>query len=961
MSRQHSSIFTETAFDPIECEHLINAIANGKAVLFLGAGVSVGAKLPTWRTFMEELLKKYDSLRNAKPKKMQKEVDREKAEIRQCIEKEDYPRAFELFGLRTAHHPEFLNSIRAQLKGKWNEVHAILTTIPFQLVLTTNLDTLLEDTKSDRYEAILYDNEGAFYTAVRASSLATVNTRKNTPLVYIRGHVKNLSDKQSEIFGEAAFRSLSRNAFYNTCMSTIFATRTVLFVGCSLKDPDILRLLEQNKKAFTPDAAREEGRHFAILPDFEAGELTKELLEKHYGVKTISYSIPNGDTGSGQRNSAVQYGSKGDVRSASEKIGLDAFSKCVLEILKRIAGAAAKRISEERSLLFFGQSDFSQKKACKQLIRDICVLTGSDRGDIFFIEQPNSRKLRRFAEHLPPVKADDDKEQSKSARKAAKNTAEPFTDSICSTLLLQRKIEGDFVYLKNTVDRKSRERDLKSQNYSNPGKGNLGFAAKYQELDSRVQSELACPILADGECVGVLNLESFTLDAYTADHLEAAKVAANEAGAAYVAAIRRSLASRGIGVCTRMEQGTECATLANIFAADPLQKDTPLKFILWRRDFIDGKLHEYSPFKGEKLAGAPLLDYFLDTTEPIQSLAEICCIERRRIVVADSESELKKMPHLIRLNEKGVRAYRIKGPVIGIPIRSMGHLAGVLVAWRKHWDVGNRHSEARFLVAAERMHRIADVLANLLDESHLEQATDLLCKLLRASSDGGGYNAVTSILSVIEQFHENSQESFLPFPRIRLFVGPPENRKAEPFMCVWHSNHPEFDCAYDKQKFETVESGEHDEYFKYTLRRSKTDPYARVQDVIVNRYGKACPDSNRESFVKAAAGCWIVAPIAKAAYAPTEVSAVTRNKSDFVESYSLLGFVSIDSHKPADPSSAERPEPEDVVGILPPDERDRRLRFQRRFADVLTHILASHLVDDDTRAKIRAGAGKRIG
>ncbi|MEQ1751732.1 MAG: GAF domain-containing protein, partial [Prosthecobacter sp.] len=450
----------------------------------------------------------------------------------------------------------------------------------------------------------------------------------------------------------------------------------------------------------------------------------------------------------------------------------------------------------------------------------------------------------------------------------------------------------------------------------------------------------------------VLNLESDIRDAYTADHLVVAKRFAEQAGAAYVAAHRRKLAAEGLEPCfgEMTQESTKysnrnCRPLKELFDADELLRDK-MNFILWERDFDTGVLAAHHNH------GRITRNPFTYSFEEDMALAVSCYIERRRMTVDDAKADILRQPS--SLNAEGVREFDILGPVIAQPIRSRGHLAGVLVMWSSSAVVP---IDLRlFCLTAERMHRITDVLVNVPDQDireltqsdgskicyppvdKISGAKNLVNKLLQAASVSKTRRTIAEMLKLLV-----CTTDIQPFGRVRLWLKcniPDESqqpsRNSDSWLCVATYSGSEFvqKNSPAEDEFIGCVSDSDDQFGSYTRHRAPTDPYARLQ--YPQMFGGK-GDTNTGSLKKDPKGCWIVGPIVRPKFK------ILNSVSDDPE-FELLGFISVDSHRPIGKEFKDRTEFHDVVKI---DKHEQLLRFQRRTVDLVTHLLADLLTDPE--------------
>ena len=156
--------------------------------------------------------------------------------------------------------------------------HAELTQIKFNLVLTTNYDKLIESS---------YAKPGYIpktYTHSNAADFADALWRNDFFILKAHGDV----DHRTEIvITERDYREIIfRSRGYRAALSAIFTTRSVLFVGVSLNDPETKLLLSYLHDAFHGCGAK----HYALVSSHAFSETEASRWEKDYKVRCIRYN-----------------------------------------------------------------------------------------------------------------------------------------------------------------------------------------------------------------------------------------------------------------------------------------------------------------------------------------------------------------------------------------------------------------------------------------------------------------------------------------------------------------------------------------------------------------------------------------------------------------------------------------------------------------------------------------------
>jgi len=192
---------------------LVERFAHGNGTVFVGAGISLGARLPSWGELMNHL--RADLGNEVGPST-------------------DYLHIAELF--ETKHNrpalvrylKERLGDVRFQL----TKAHELIVGLPVQRIYTTNFDNLLEQASQKRQ---INRNVISNTSHVAFSDTSTLS------IVKLHG---DLSDPNSIVISARDFYSyLAKNPVVADLLKIELQTRTVLFLGYSFSDPNLSMIL----------------------------------------------------------------------------------------------------------------------------------------------------------------------------------------------------------------------------------------------------------------------------------------------------------------------------------------------------------------------------------------------------------------------------------------------------------------------------------------------------------------------------------------------------------------------------------------------------------------------------------------------------------------------------------------------------------------------------------------------
>jgi hypothetical protein len=211
---------------------LVDAVRRNDCVLFVGAGLSQGAGLPGWASLLSRILSWYEenSVRLA-----------DLADIQKLIEEKDLLPAAE--AIKDGVNPEIfrraLSSIMDDENLSPSQTHLLLPTIPFSAVLTSNYDRLLERAygKVAQLPRVITHNSGTALTAALHE--------RRFYILKVHGTIEHV---ETIILGRRSYRELVHgNQAYIEHIRTLLRTKTFLFVGFSLSDPDLRLILDREQ------------------------------------------------------------------------------------------------------------------------------------------------------------------------------------------------------------------------------------------------------------------------------------------------------------------------------------------------------------------------------------------------------------------------------------------------------------------------------------------------------------------------------------------------------------------------------------------------------------------------------------------------------------------------------------------------------------------------------------------
>jgi hypothetical protein len=257
---------------------LRESLASGKLVPFVGAGVSMHASsLPSWSELLEQLLSEgvgrrfidQNEEQRLRQLKQSQRLDELATELVRALPKSLFVGTLERLFDRDAQTADLT-------------AHGAIVSLGPSMVLTTNYDRLLEHAI-----ARIIGRSPAVFTHLSADNFLR---RLNGPLSQKRPLVLKLhgdiTDPSSIVISRNDYsRILHDNKALHAAMSVVLATRTLLFLGYSLRDRDLLHWLEAQAALVKQSGSP----HYMLVdPEKDTASNARDLLDT-YGVEVVEF------------------------------------------------------------------------------------------------------------------------------------------------------------------------------------------------------------------------------------------------------------------------------------------------------------------------------------------------------------------------------------------------------------------------------------------------------------------------------------------------------------------------------------------------------------------------------------------------------------------------------------------------------------------------------------------------
>jgi len=240
-------------------QELSQEMGKGNVVLFVGAGLSIGAGLPNWGALIRPLAERIG------------------------YKGDDLLKAAQFYENRNGRHA-LISYLRDQLDTTGiepTENHDLLAQLPINIVFTTNFDDLLERA---------YRKAGRSVNLVVGAAELPFWDESKVNLVKSHG---TCDRPDSFVITERDYNTIYRsNAMIVQQLNALLATKVFLFIGYGVSDPDFKQIYDQ----LSIDLGRHQRRPYLVT--FDVDEFKMEDLERR-GYHVISL------LGEGDRNAQL--------------------------------------------------------------------------------------------------------------------------------------------------------------------------------------------------------------------------------------------------------------------------------------------------------------------------------------------------------------------------------------------------------------------------------------------------------------------------------------------------------------------------------------------------------------------------------------------------------------------------------------------------------------------------------
>lgn len=259
-------------------QELVDAFKSERAGLFVGAGLSQSAGLPNWEGLLLDLI---DLVKENQFNNNQDYID----ELTK-LAKDTSKYLIVAQELKDNLQDDFRKYIMKKYDEECpapKEIHRKLIKLPYKFIITTNYDTLLEDAFVEVFA------KQAKVRTFRESADVSYDLWGNRQFI-LKAHGDASSPQQGIVLTEKDYREIIFNMLgYQSILQTLFSTKTILFTGSSLVDPELKLLLSFVHNAFHGGGPK----HYALINSDEMNSVEADNWRKNFNIQIIPYSPNN--------------------------------------------------------------------------------------------------------------------------------------------------------------------------------------------------------------------------------------------------------------------------------------------------------------------------------------------------------------------------------------------------------------------------------------------------------------------------------------------------------------------------------------------------------------------------------------------------------------------------------------------------------------------------------------------
>jgi NAD-dependent SIR2 family protein deacetylase len=258
-------------------EELIEYFKKGYCGIFVGAGLSQGAGLPSWDKLLTELIDKVVETKTAPDSKIR--------EFRKLIKQPSkyLMLAEELKETLPSELPAYIKERFDDKSINPTDAHLNLVKLNYAFIITTNYDILIERAYTKVY------NDFPTHLTYKDAAAINYNLWNNEKFI-LKAHGDARSAPKEIILTEKDYRNiLYKETGYQSVLQVMFSLYNIVFFGASLNDPEINLLLGFIHNIFHGGSPK----HYALMNKKELTNTEADRWRKDFNINIIPYDPHN--------------------------------------------------------------------------------------------------------------------------------------------------------------------------------------------------------------------------------------------------------------------------------------------------------------------------------------------------------------------------------------------------------------------------------------------------------------------------------------------------------------------------------------------------------------------------------------------------------------------------------------------------------------------------------------------
>lgn len=260
-------------------KNLLENFRSGNGVFFVGSGISRNSGLPTWDGLIEELIKEAEKLDWVSEGKID--------ELRSLAT--DHSKflflAEELKIVLGSAYEEYFERRFVEDKPEVTNNHRNLVRANCNLIITINYDDIIERAFNEQFSTM--PNSFIYSDAKKAA-----NNFWKGHFFILKAHGDVKTDATSVILSQQDYRKvLYREPGYRNLLQSIFTTRSVLFLGVSMSDPEFNQLLDYLHDSYHGGGPT----HYLLIEDDKTNGSLVRRFKDDFKIEVIKFDNSNGD------------------------------------------------------------------------------------------------------------------------------------------------------------------------------------------------------------------------------------------------------------------------------------------------------------------------------------------------------------------------------------------------------------------------------------------------------------------------------------------------------------------------------------------------------------------------------------------------------------------------------------------------------------------------------------------